>query len=220
MKSDVQMQRDVLEELRWDTRVDVTDVGVAVDKGVVTLTGTVDDYTKRLAAQDAAHRVYGVLDVANDTEVKTTGNGNPTDTEIAQAVRQALALDVLVPEDHIHSTVSHGWVTLNGQVNSWTQREDAEYAIRHLSGVRGLVNLIAVSSPRVDPGTIREAIEGALERRADRDAARIKVEVNDSTVVLSGDVRSWMEKIAVLGTVRHAPGVQALEDRLHINPYA
>ncbi len=220
MKSDAQVQREVLDELRWDTRVHVAEIGVAVDQGVVTLTGTVNDYAQRLAAQEAAHRVYGVLDVANDLEVKSAGNGYPTDTELAQAVRQALMFDVLVPEERIHSTVSHGRVTLSGQVRTWTQREDAEHAIRNLAGVRDIVNLIRVDTPLVEPVAIREAIEQSLERRADREAAHIQVEVHEGTVTLSGEVRSWMEKRAVLGAVGHAPGVQAVDDRLRINPYA
>jgi osmotically-inducible protein OsmY len=112
VKSDAQIQREVLEELKWDTRVDETDVGVEVDAGVVTLTGTVANYAKRLAAQEAAHRVRGVLDVANDIQVKITGGPVRTDTEIAQAVRAALEWDAHVPHERIQSTVANGIVTL------------------------------------------------------------------------------------------------------------
>ena len=115
VKSDKHIHQDVLRELRWDSRVEETEVGVEVDQGVVTLTGTVASYAKKLAAQDAAHRVTGVLDVANDIRVRMPGSPGHTDTEIAQAVRHALKWDALVPHTRIMSTVEDGWVTLEGR---------------------------------------------------------------------------------------------------------
>ena len=117
-KTDSQIQQDVLRELKWDTRVEETDVGVEVDRAVVTLTGTVSSYAKRMAAQEAAHRVAGVLDVVNDIQVHLPGSLARTDTEIAQAVRHALEWDVVVPDTQIRSTVSDGWVTLEGDVGT------------------------------------------------------------------------------------------------------
>src|SRR3989337_248322 len=125
-KSDTQIHHDVLEELKWDSRVDETEVGVEVDNGVVTLTGTVTSWAKRMAAEEAAHRVSGVLDVANDVKVRIPGELTRTDTEIAQAVRRTLEWDVFVPDERITSTVSDGWVTLEGPVDRGSQREDAE----------------------------------------------------------------------------------------------
>ena len=119
VKTDAQIKHEVLRELAWDPRVDETDVGVEVDRGVVTLTGTVATWAKRVAAQEAAHRVAGVLDVANDVVVKIPGTLLRTDTDIAQAVRQALEWDALVPHERIQSTVANGWVTLEGSVDSW-----------------------------------------------------------------------------------------------------
>src|ERR1700675_3922900 len=112
-KTDTQIHHDVLEELKWDSRVDETEVGLQVASGVVTLTGTVTSWAKRVAAQEAAHRVIGVLDVANDLRVKVPGGLTRTDTEIAQAVRRALEWDVFVPEEKITSTVADGFVTLD-----------------------------------------------------------------------------------------------------------
>ena len=147
---DAAIQQDVLRELRWDTRVEETDVGVEVDKGIVTLTGTVSSYTKKLAAQEAAHRVRGVLDVVNDITVKIPSVGARTDTEVAQAVRRALEWDPLIPEERIRTTVSNGWVILEGEVERGSQREDAEHAVRHLEGVHGVTNKITVSGwPRL-----------------------------------------------------------------------
>ena len=118
-RNDEEIQKSVLDELKWDGRVLATDVGVEVNKGVVTLTGSVESYAKRVAAQEAAHRVRGVLDVANDIQIRVPESTGRTDTEIAQAVRQALEWNVFVPQERIHSTVSEGLVTLTGTVDRW-----------------------------------------------------------------------------------------------------
>ena len=214
-KSDSQIQQDVLRELKWDTRVEETDVGVEVEKGVVTLTGTVSSWAKKMAAQEAAHRVAGVLDVANDVQVKVPGSLGHTDTEIAQAVRRVLEWDVLVPEKRIQSTASDGVVTLEGNVDFWSQREDAERAVRNLSGVRTVVNKIEVKSSKVSQD-VRQAITDALERHAEREAKHIDVAVHDGRVTVSGAVHSWEEKQAVLGAARGTLGVRQVEDRLRI----
>jgi osmotically-inducible protein OsmY len=219
MKTDEQIHQDVLRELRWDSRVDDTEVGVEVDKGVVTLTGTVASYAKKLAAKEAAHRVTGVLDVADDIRVKTPGSLERTDTEIAQAVRHALEWDVLVPDTRITSTVSDGWVTLEGSVDRLRERDDAERAVRHLHGVRGVWNKLVVRPSTVQPERVREVIEDALERSAEHEVKRIQVQVSDGAVTLTGRVRSYAEKRAVLGAVSHAPGVHTVHDHLRIDPY-
>src|ERR1700693_2062222 len=171
-KTDAQIHHDVLEELKWDSRVDETEVGVQVASGVVTLTGTVTSWAKRVAAQDAVRRVIGVLDVANDIEVKVPGGLARTDTEIAQAVRRTLEWEVFVPEQKITSTVTDGWVTLEGTVERWSQRDDAERAVRNLTGVKIVVNKITVTPAKPVTGDVQKAIEQALERRAERKARR------------------------------------------------
>jgi osmotically-inducible protein OsmY len=218
VKSDSQIQQDVLRELKWDTRVEETEIGVTVNKGVVTLTGIVSGFGKKLAAQEAAHRVAGVSDVANDIQVRIPDSFDRTDTEIARAVRNALEWDIWIPADRIRSSVSDGWVTLEGDVSYLGEREDAERAVRHLKGVRGVTNKIIVSIPKVEPEEVRQMIEDALERRAEREAKRIHVEVNDRTVSLSGTVRSWAEKRAILGIVSHAPGVRGVNENLFVDP--
>jgi osmotically-inducible protein OsmY len=219
-KSDSYIQQEVIRELRWDTRVDEADVGVVVDDGVVTLTGTVSSYGKRLAAQEAAHRVAGVLDVANDIKVLVPGHHTRTDTEIAQAVRDALEWSAYVPHEKIQTTVSEGWVTLEGRVTFWREREEVERIVRRLQSVRGVTNKLSVSwTPSVNAAVLRQEIEEALERQAEREARDIKIEVQDGTVKLTGTVRSWREKRAALGSVSHAPGVRSVEDHLRIQPY-
>jgi osmotically-inducible protein OsmY len=216
-KTDTQLHHDVLEELKWDSRVDETEVGVEIDDGVVTLTGSVANWAKRVAAEEAARRVMGVLDVANNIKVAVPGAGR-TDTEIAQAVRHALEWDVFVPDTKITSSVSDGRVTLDGVVERWSEREDAERAVRNLAGVKGVMNKIVVR-PQTAVGTdVRKAIEAALERRAEREAKRIRVDVHDGTVTLTGDVNSWAERKSVLAAARFTPGVRAVEDHLRTEP--
>jgi len=218
-KTDAQIHHDVLEELKWDSRVEETEVGVQVEGGVVTLTGTVTSFAKRWAAEEAAHRVIGVLDVANDVTVKVAGEAAPTDTDIAHAVRRALEWDVFVPNEHIKSTVTKGGVVLEGTVDRAVQRDDAERAVRNLAGVKGVQNKIDVRHPAT-PVTedVRKAIEQALERRAEREARRIHVDVTDGTVTLTGAVHSWAERKSVLAAARFTPGVRAVEDHLRTEP--
>jgi osmotically-inducible protein OsmY len=219
IKSDEEIQQDVFRELKWDSRVEQTEIGVELDKGIVTLTGTVDCYAKKLAAREAAHRVIGVLDVADDIQVKVPGTLKRTDTEIAHAVRHALEWDGLLPDRNIRSTVSEGRVTLEGEVSTLREKQDAERAIRFLSGVKGVNNSLSVTPSKAEPKQLRKAIEEALERRAEREAEKIRVTMEDGTVTLEGRVRTWPEKDAILGTVSHAPGVQHVTDHLSVNPW-
>jgi osmotically-inducible protein OsmY len=217
-KTDAEVQQDVIRELKWDSRVDETDVGVEVDNGIITLTGTVSSWGKRIAAEEAAHRVRGVLDVANDIVVKVPGTGGRTDTEVAQAVRNALVWDVFVPDTRIQSTVSDGVVTLKGDVDSWIQRDDADRVVRNLAGVRGVRNDIVVKPPKVAASEVRKSIENALDRQAEREAERIRLEVVDGKVTLFGTVHSWTERQAVVGAAKGTPGVRSVDDKLRIEP--
>jgi osmotically-inducible protein OsmY len=189
---------------------------VEVDNGVVTLTGTVSSFAKRVAAEEAAHRVRGVLDVANDVHVRLPGGFGRTDTEIAQIVRQALEWNSEIPSERIRSTVSSGTVTLEGDVDAYHQREQAEGAVRHLFGVLRVVDNITVRPARVNAEVIQEEIEGILERRAERMANKISVVVNNGKVTVTGPVQSWEERLAITAAARHTPGVTAVEDRLRI----
>jgi len=218
-KTDNEIKQQVLRELKWDSRIGWSEIGVEVMEGVVTLTGVVFSYAKKLAAQEAAHRISGVLDVANDVEVRPDGVFMRSDADIARAMRHILEWDALVPDERIKSTVSDGWVTLEGDVDFWHQREDAERTVLRLGGVIGVTNEITVAPKIVDPKELREEIEYALERRADREAERLRIEVNDGAVDLFGRVHSWQEKRAVLGSISHAPGVSAVRDHLRVDPY-
>lgn len=217
--TDSELQQAVEAELERNSRIGEPNIQIEVHGGVVTLRGTVSCWGKRLAAQQAVHRVSGVLDVANETEVKEPVAPGFSDTDIAHAVRHALAWDAFVPEDRIASTVSHGWVRLEGNVDSWNQRVDAEKAITNLIGVRGVVNSIEVK-PCVVPDDVQHAIQQAFVHRAERDAARVKVEAFNGIITLSGTVRSSSEKELVLRAVHDSPNIRSVEDRLNFEPYA
>lgn len=218
-KTDYEIKQQVLRELKWDSRIAWAQIGVEVQEGLVTLSGAVNTYAKKIAAQQAAHRVAGVLDLANEIEVKPAGTYAHTDREIAMAVRHTLEWDALVPDERIQSTVSDGWVTLEGDVNVWREREDAEKSVLRLAGVVGVINKITVLPSDIDPEELREEIEEALETRADREADRLRIEVKNGSVELWGRVHSWREKRAILGSVGHLPGVMAVKEHLRIDPY-
>jgi len=220
VKSDSQIKSDVLNELKWDSRVDETDVGVQVKEGIVTLAGSVNVYAKKIAAREAAHRVHGVLDVVDELQVKVPGIGARTDTDIARAVRDALQWDAFVPDEKITSTVSLGIVTLEGSVQTWSQRADAERVVRGLAGVRGVINQITVAAKALDASRIKTDIEEALERQAEREARRIGITIKDGVVTLTGRVRSWVEKDTIDRVVGFAPGVRRVDDRLVVDPYS
>src|SRR5438128_7521750 len=147
-RTDEEIQANVLEELKWDTRVRPNEIGVAVKDGIVTLTGWVDSYLKKMAAEEAAHRVPGVKAVANDIEVRLPGFAERTDTDLAAAVLNARRWDAAIPTGTLDVTVSKGWVTLKGEVEFGFQRRDAERAVQRLAGVKGVTNLITVKPRR------------------------------------------------------------------------
>ena len=216
-KTDSELQRSVLDELAWDPRVDEAAIGVSVQRGVVTLHGVVGCWATKQAAAEAAHGVAGILDVANDIEIKPPWIAPRSDGDIAEAVRHALDWDAFVPARRIRSTVcDDGHVTLTGAVATLQQRDDAERVVANLDAVRLVTNQITVDAPVVAPGELRGSIRAALERHVAREADRIAVDVDGHTVVLSGSVASWRERQAVIGAAKGTPGVQRIEDRLHI----
>jgi osmotically-inducible protein OsmY len=219
IRSDEAIQQDVLEELKWDTRVRPNEIGVAVKDGIVTLTGWVDSYLKKIAAEEAAHRVSGVKAVANDIEVRLPGSAERTDADLAKAVLNALRWDAGIPAGKIDVTVSQGWITLKGEVDYGFQKRDAERAVRRLAGVKGVTNLIIVRPPVTPaPTELKESIEKALIRNAETDARRITVEVEDGKVILRGTVSAYAEKKAAEDTAWSMPGVREVDNRIVISP--
>lgn len=216
LRTDTDIQRDVLEELDWDPEVDSTEIGVEVDEGVVTLTGTVTTYAKRYAAERAALRVAGVRAVANEIVVKE--RGARTDTDIAKAVANALENDARVPAERIHIIVRGGKVTLQGEVDHAFQRDAALEDARRVSGVVDVIDQITVRPAAVSPEDVKAGIERAFLRSAMLDAERVKVHVEDHHVILTGVVRSAAEKREAEAAAWRAPGVMKVTNELHIEP--
>lgn len=215
LRSDAEIQAEVQAELKWEPRVQASEIGVAVKDGVVTLTGWVDSYTKRWAAEEAAHRVRGVKAVANDVEVRLGAGGERPDPEIAAAAARALQWDALLVPEQIDVTVSKGWITLKGTVDWQYKKQEAERVVRNLPGVKGVSNLIDVK-PKVRLAEIKKQVEQALVRSAQTDAERISVEVDGSRVTLKGTVRAWAERQEAERAAWRAPGVTMVDNRITV----
>lgn len=208
--------RDCVEaELEWLPGVDAADIGVAVQSGVVTLTGHVSSYAQKVAVEQAVKRLKGVHGLAEEIEIRPYGNIGQADDEVAGRVVALLNWDSSVPRDAVKAEVAKGYVTLSGAVDWQYQRVAAERGVRALSGVRGLNNTITVK-PHVQPKDIKNRIEAALHRQADLEADRIHVTVDGAKVRLEGKVRAWHEREAAERAAWAAPGVQSVEDRVTI----
>jgi osmotically-inducible protein OsmY len=215
MKTDAVLKQDVEAELAWDAIVNASQVGVAVKDGVVMLSGHLDSYAEKYAAERAAQRVKGVKGVAVELDVRLGLGAKRTDADIAAAADSALRWHALVPEDRIKVTVEKGWLTLSGDVEWDFQRQSAFKAVRPLTGVVGVSNTIALK-PTVTPANITQRIQGALERQAMREAKGIEVIVSGGTVTLKGTVHSWAERNAAQGAAWSAPGITSVVNQLHV----
>jgi osmotically-inducible protein OsmY len=215
--TDKEIQQAVLRELEWEPQVRSTEIGVVVKDGIVSLTGYVDSYVKKYNAERAAKRVAGVKAVVNDLEVHLPSSSERTDEDIARAAVRALEDRITVPRDRIKITVREGWITLEGEVDWQYQKESAESAVRYLSGVKGVTNLVIVK-PRVSPSPaeVRTQIEAALRRTAELDAERITVETQGSKVILRGRVRAWAEREEAERAAWRAPGVTQVENHITV----
>ena len=215
MKTDADLKRDVTAELAWDPAVKSTAIGVAVKDGVVTLSGHLETFADKHAAARALRRVAGVKAIALELDVKLSPDHKRSDTDIAAGAEEALKWNTLVPLQAIRLTVDHGWVTLQGEVEWDYQRRSVEKAIRPLMGVVGIGNEITLRA-RPEAIDLSRKIQDALTRQALREAKQIQVDVDGTTVKLSGKVHSWQEREAVQGVAWAAPGVHAVINELHV----
>ena len=215
-KNDLQLQRDVIDELRWDAAVGANEIGVAAKDSVVTLSGQVDSFAKKYAAVRAAERVGGVRAVAEELTVSLSPSFERTDTDVAHAIANTLRWDVQVPDDKVKARVENGWVWLEGEVDWQFESASAERAVRNLTGVRGVTNLLEIKKRPTVPD-VTQRIEAALKRHAEIDAQKIHVETSNGRVTLRGIVRSWAERHDAEAAAWSAPGVTKVEDELLVS---
>ncbi len=215
MKTDIELKSDVVAELAWDPAVKSEAVGAAVQNGVVTVSGHLGTYAEKYAVERALRRVAGVKAMAIELDVKIAAQHKRNDTEIAAAAEQALQLQSIGLADKVRIKVEHGHVQLTGEVEWQYQRANAERAIRPLSGIVTINNEITLKAKAI-PSDLTASIEAALKRQAIREAKRVAISVDGSTVRLSGNVHSWQERDAVQGAVWSAPGVRTVINDVHV----
>ena len=213
MKTDSQLQHDVLEELKWEPRVDHSQIGVSAKSGVVTLTGFVPNYAQKVAAEKAARRVLGTKAIAQEIEVRFASDPKTSDAEIAQRILDTFRWDVTVPDEKFGVKVEHGFVTLTGKADWNYQKQAAAKAAGRISGVKGVINQIEVAA-RPSGYDVRERIMSAFKRSSTLDANSIDVAVDGGTVKLSGRVHGWNERKIAENAAWSAPGVTRVEDNI------
>ncbi len=221
MPDDPTLQATVMAELEWEPSLDAAHVGVTAKDGVVTLSGFVDNYVAKSAAERAAARVQGVKAIAEEIEVRLPNHQQHADDEIAERAVRILNWDIEVPHDRVNVKVEHGVVTLTGDVTYHFQRAAAESAVRRLGGTRGVINLIRLVPPAglpTAPDLVQQRIETALRRNAEVEASRIDVGVDDGKVTLRGQVRTWFERSVAEHAAWGAPGVTEVKNELRVQP--
>ena len=218
MKTDAEIKQDVLDELAWIPNIDETQIGVIVENGIVTLSGVVNQYAKKVAAEKAAKNVVGVKAVAEDIEVKYGEEYKKTDKEIAKAVVNVLEWNASVPKEKVMVKVDNGYVYLSGEVPWAYQRKAAKRTVQNLLGVKGVVNNIKIEQ-KIRPTEVKKRIAKAFERSATIDAGKVKVEADGSTVKLTGTVTSIKEKEDAEKAAYQAPGVSEVINKLKVQFY-
>jgi osmotically-inducible protein OsmY len=216
MRLDSDIRRDVEDELRWDPDIDATDIAVAVNNGVVALTGFVRSYSQRTQAERDAKRVAGVVGVANDIEVRLPVIDQRPDPDIARDAVSALKSELPYSSENIKVIAKDGKITLEGTVEWNYARERAENAVKRIRGAKGVTNSITLK-PKVAPHEVRRKIEDAFRRSAEIDASRVTVEANGSEVILRGTVKSWAEREEAERAAWAAPGVTKVDNRVTIS---
>lgn len=220
MRSDEEIRKDVIEEIKWDPQLTnvAPQIGVTVKSEVVNLSGTVDYYAQKLAAERSAQRVTGVKVVTVDLEVKSAGKSDLiTDSKIGEAIRNALAWHSAVNEDLVNIKVEDGWIYLEGTVDWEYERKAAERAIENIRGVKGVLNSVKIKNKNVEPSEIKRKIRAAFHRHASVDSENVSVDVRKSTVSLTGKVRSWSERKDAEDVAWAMPGVNEVENKLEID---
>lgn len=215
MKTDTQIQNDVMAELKWDPSINANRIGVVVSSGVVTLSGHVDRFSEKWAAERAAQKVTGVKALAVELDVNLPSSSNRSDADIARTAENVLEWTTNWPKDHVKVLVEKGWVTLSGQLDYEYQRQIASSAVRHLMGVTGVSNQTILKS-NLTSSSVKADIVAALKRRALTDAEEVMVTVSGGKVTLTGVVQSWSERDMVRDSVWNTPGVTDVSDNISV----
>ena len=215
MKTDAQVQQDVIAELKWEPSINAAQIGVEVKDGIVTLAGHVSSYAEKCDAERAAQRVSGVKALAVEMDVKLPGSSKRNDADIARSAKDVLQWMTYLPKDSVTVMVEDGWVTLSGEVDWEYQRQAAAGGVRYLMGVTGVSDQIAVK-PNVSLSAVKSDIEAALKRRATADAQKISVGVRGADVTLTGTVHSWSERDLARNAAWGTPGVRNVVDNITI----
>jgi osmotically-inducible protein OsmY len=213
MKTDIQLQQDVMAELRWDPKINAAHIGVQAQNGVVTLSGHVESYAEKWNAEDAAKRVAGVKALAIDVDVILPNSSKKSDSEIALAVANAIKSNTYHLDALVKAKVEDGFVTLTGEVEWQFQKNVAANTIRYLTGVKGIYNKISIK-PKISITAVKSDIDAAINRRAQSDIQNIKVSVEGSDVTLTGKVHDWSEKNLVIDAAWAVPGVRKVVDQM------
>lgn len=219
MKTNEELRTDVMDEIKWDPQLkDVaTKIGVAVSDGVVSLSGIVNSYTKKLAAERAAQRVAGVMVVASDIEIKLVPVGKLTDTELAESIKNVLQWNSAVNHDQIEVKVDNGWVYLDGKAEWEFERQSAQRSVEGLIGVIGVTNNITIKPKAINVTEIKNNITNAFHRNASVDSSAIRIEATGNKVTLYGKVKSWAEKKEAENVAWFAPGVLEVDNQIDID---
>jgi osmotically-inducible protein OsmY len=215
VRSDEEIKQDILDELAWDPKVDASKIGVTVRDGAVTLSGHVDSYPAKVAAEKAVMRVKGVLAVAEEVEVRLPTERKTTDEDVAERIAHVLAWNITIPDHNIQAEVRHGLVTLTGEVDWQYQRENVRAQVANIAGVVGVTSLIKLR-PRASSTDVKREITRALHRHANVEASHVEVTVEGSRVTLRGMVKSFPEKRLVEDAAWAVPGVTEVMDDLHV----
>ena len=216
MKTDKQLQQDVMDDLRWDPSIDASKIGVVASNGVITLTGVEPSYFQKQSTEKIVKRVSGVRGVANDIDVRLPNSTERNDGDIVQAALNALKWDTSVPDNNVKVTVTKGWVTLEGSVDWNYQKESCEKAVEKLIGVKGVTNRVTVS-PHVTSKDVKSEIKAALHRYAELESSNIEVDAADNTVTLRGQVRSWAERKEAETAAWMAAGVTQVKNEIIVS---
>ena len=215
-KTDIQLKKDIEEELRWDPMVNSAQIGVTVDKGAVSLLGAVDTYAEKWAAEDAAKRVGGVRTIAQDLVVKIQSEHKHSDLEIAEAVQSAIKWNVYIPST-VTAKVQQGAVTLEGEVTWNFQRDAATRAVRYLTGVITVYNSITLKQSQTSVAQVRGKVLAALQRQATTDAKSIDIETSGGKVTLTGHASSWQSIEDAANAAWAVPGVTQVIDQVKMS---